>query len=70
MHGVADLCRPGDISGIGKHRPCMRVLMCGKCERPLVSDGPVCGECSYCVRLEERRQARANSTRGRSNAAL
>jgi hypothetical protein len=47
---IADLCKPGDIFGIGKHRPCVRVLMCGKCDRPLVDNAPVCGECSYCIR--------------------
>jgi hypothetical protein len=51
---IADLCKPGDISGIGKARPCVRVLMCGKCDRPLVQNAPVCGECSYCVRLQTR----------------
>jgi len=44
----ADLCPKGDIRGIGRVRPCVRVLMCGKCDRPLVAEAPTCGECSYC----------------------
>jgi len=64
---IADLCKPGDISGIGKHRPCVRVLMCGKCDRPLVDNAPVCGECSYCVRLIERR---ARKPRGGRRASV
>jgi hypothetical protein len=59
---IADLCKPGDISGIGKHRPCVRVLMCGKCDRPLVDNAPVCGECSYCIRLQERRDRKPRKT--------
>lgn len=59
---IADLCKPGDISGIGKHRPCVRVLMCGKCDRPLVPNAPVCGECSYCVRLAERKARKPRKT--------
>ena len=59
---IADLCKPEDISGIGKHRPCVRVLMCGKCDRPLVSDAPVCGECSYCMRIAERKARKPRKT--------
>lgn len=69
-HGVADLCAPGDIRGIGKSRPCSRVLMCGKCDRPLVANPPTCGECSYCVRLAERAEARRKSRRVETYAGL
>jgi len=54
----ADLCRPGDLSGMGKTRPCVRVLMCGKCDRPLVANPPTCGECSYCLRRAHRAEGK------------
>jgi len=51
---IADLCRKGDICGMGKMKPCTRVLMCGKCDRPLVPDAPTCGDCWACRRLIAR----------------
>ena len=52
---IEHLCKPGDIRGLGKRRPCSRVLWCRLCQRAIVPDAPTCGECSYCRRTEERK---------------
>jgi hypothetical protein len=59
---IAHLCNPHSLNGIGKTRPCMRSLWCGKCQRPVLARPVVCGECSYCVRLAERRGKRRGGT--------
>lgn len=55
---VIHFCRESDLNGLGKVRPCMRVLMCGMCKRPLVADAPTCGECSYCLKRIQRRDGK------------